>query len=339
MGRRAVAIEPLTNQGGAVRSVRDIGNEVGVMHRGRVRKWWLISSVAALVVGATATVAIAATISFSPSSIDTTGKVSPAFGAATYVVTNDYDAFGVHFSDGGVDTAIFSDPPLAWGGVNGGGVVDLIEPVQGKIVVPGTGGSAGQTTSLSVEGGFAAVGSLLLEIFDCDGNLIGSTVNDDGTGPNGRTLMTLAMPGIASFHVSTPGSDTFGVDSIVLEDPTPCVLEVGIDIKPGSDVNPVKLSNNGVIPVAILSTATFDATTVDPATVCFGDAEDASQRDCTEAHGTGHIEDVNGDLLPDLVLHYETSETGIDFGDTEACLTGQTFGGQSVAGCDSVRTL
>lgn len=117
------------------------------------------------------------------------------------------------------------------------------------------------------------------------------------------------------------------------------VLEVGIDIKPGGEPNSIKLSNKGVIPVAILSTTTFDATTVDPATVCFGDAEDPSQRDCSEAHGTGHVEDVNGDLLPDLVLHYETGETGIDLGDTEACLTGETFGGQPVAGCDSVRPL
>lgn len=117
------------------------------------------------------------------------------------------------------------------------------------------------------------------------------------------------------------------------------VLEVDIDVKPGSDPNSIKLSNAGVIPVAILSTPTFDATTVDPSTVCFGDAEDASQRDCTEAHGTGHIADVNGDSLLDLVLHYETGQTGIDFGDTQACLTGQTFGGQQVAGCDSVRTL
>lgn len=117
------------------------------------------------------------------------------------------------------------------------------------------------------------------------------------------------------------------------------VIEVEIDIKPGNDPNSIKLSNRGVIPVAILSTTTFDATTVDPSTVCFGDAEDAGARNCTEAHDTGHIEDANGDLLLDVVLHYETGQTGIDFGDTQACLTGQTFGGQQVAGCDSVQTL
>jgi hypothetical protein len=116
-------------------------------------------------------------------------------------------------------------------------------------------------------------------------------------------------------------------------------LEVEIDIKPGRFPYSLKLDNNGVIPVAVLSTPTFDAATVDPSTVCFGDAEDPTQRDCSEAHGTGHIEDVDGDTDLDLVLHYETGETGIDPGDTEACLTGDTFGGQPIEGCDSVRTL
>jgi len=119
----------------------------------------------------------------------------------------------------------------------------------------------------------------------------------------------------------------------------PPVTNVVIDIKPGSFPNSIKLSNNGVIPVAILSTSTFDATTVDPSTVCFGDAEAPAERDCTEAHSTGHIQDADGDGDLDLVLHYETGQTGIDHGDTQACLTGTTFGGTAIEGCDSVRTL
>jgi Beta-propeller repeat len=120
-----------------------------------------------------------------------------------------------------------------------------------------------------------------------------------------------------------------------LELPAPAVT-VLIDIKPGSDTNPINLRSKGVIPVAILSTQSFDATTVDPASVCYGDAEDASQRDCTEAHAKGHLEDVNGDGRLDLLLHFETQQTGIDPGDTMACLTGKTFAGVSVEGCDSI---
>jgi hypothetical protein len=55
-----------------------------------------------------------------------------------------------------------------------------------------------------------------------------------------------------------------------------------IDIKPGSNVNPINVKNRGVIPVAILTTSSFDATTVDGSTVTFGPNGTAP------AHGTGH---------------------------------------------------
>jgi hypothetical protein len=113
------------------------------------------------------------------------------------------------------------------------------------------------------------------------------------------------------------------------------VIAVTIDVKPGSDTNPINASSQGLIPVAILSTDSFDATTVDAGSVCFGDAEDASQRDCTEAHGTGHLEDVNGDGRLDLVLHFEVQETGIDPGDTSACLSGTTLDGTPIEGCEA----
>jgi hypothetical protein len=126
----------------------------------------------------------------------------------------------------------------------------------------------------------------------------------------------------------------------------PTAIQVQIDIMPNTFPNLINLKSKGVIPVAILSTSTFDATTVDPLTVCFGDANDPpppypSERDCTEAHGKGHISDVDGDGDKDLVLHFETKDTGIDPGDTQACLTGRTYGSTpiQVQGCDSIRTV
>jgi hypothetical protein len=46
-----------------------------------------------------------------------------------------------------------------------------------------------------------------------------------------------------------------------------------IDIKPGSFPNSINPRSKGVIPVAILTTDTFDATTVDPLSVTFGPDE------------------------------------------------------------------
>jgi hypothetical protein len=108
--------------------------------------------------------------------------VSPAFGtvAAGGRVTDQFKAFGVIFSDG-VATAIFDDPPLAFGGVNLAGTLDLVTPVNGFLVVPGT-TTLTSTNFLSVEAGVAGEGNLLLQVFDVDRLLLGSTVNDDGLG-------------------------------------------------------------------------------------------------------------------------------------------------------------
>ena len=282
---------------------------------------------AAILAAITAVPAAAATYTFSPGSIDTTDKVSPALDPASYFVTDDYDAFGVWFGDGGVRTAIFRDPPLAWGGVDDNGFVDLFSPVGAKVVVPGTGGTSGRTSHLSVEGGNAAVGSLLLEAYDCAGNLIGSTVNDDGAGPNDNTLMTLDLPGIHSFRVSTPVGDTFGVDSIEMDDPTPCVTAATIDIKPGSNVNPINLGSKGVIPVAILTTPGFDAATVDVPTVRFEGARAANR---------GALEDVDTDGDLDRMLQFRTQDTSIAAGATKACLTGTTKAGAPISSCDTI---
>jgi murein tripeptide amidase MpaA len=111
------------------------------------------------------------------------------------------------------------------------------------------------------------------------------------------------------------------------------LISVKIDIKPGSDPNSVNPRNKGVIPVAILTTDTFDATTVDPLTVQF------APNSAVEAHGRGHDEDVDGDGDVDLVLHFNTQDTGIACGDTSASLSGMTFDGQSIEGSDSITTV
>ena len=114
---------------------------------------------------------------------------------------------------------------------------------------------------------------------------------------------------------------------------TTVVLVVPIDIKPGSDPNSINLKSKDVIPVAILTTPTFDATTVDPLSVRFGPGG------ASEAHNRGHIEDVDSDGDIDLVLHFAVSQTGIASSDTQACLTGMTSSGLNIIGCDAIRIV
>ncbi len=111
----------------------------------------------------------------------------------------------------------------------------------------------------------------------------------------------------------------------------PAVLPVTIDIKPGSNSNSINPRSKGVTPVAILTTDTFDAGTVDPTTVRFG------PNGAAPVHYA--LEDVDGDLDLDLILHFKTQDTGIVCGDTSASLTGETTGGQVIEGSDTVNTV
>ena len=105
-----------------------------------------------------------------------------------------------------------------------------------------------------------------------------------------------------------------------------------IDIKPGSDPNGVNVRGNGLIPVAILTTADFDATTVDPSAVTFGPSG------ASPAHEGRHVEDADGDGDLDLVVHFRTQETGIACDDTDATLQGETRDGTAIYGTDAIKT-
>lgn len=114
---------------------------------------------------------------------------------------------------------------------------------------------------------------------------------------------------------------------------TPTTIPVALDIMPGSSENPVNSKKKGVIPVAVLGSADFDAPVeVDRATLTFGrTGDEASLRHC------GDAEDVNGDAFLDLVCHFEALAAGFQPGDTMGHLKGATTAGVPIAGSDAVR--
>ena len=106
------------------------------------------------------------------------------------------------------------------------------------------------------------------------------------------------------------------------EEPGTPVLEmikVYLDIKPGSCPNPVNLKSRGVLPVAVLGTADFDAETIDPVTIQLSregsegvvkppirsDYEDVATPFEGELCG---CHDLNADGYPDLTLKFKTQE-------------------------------
>jgi hypothetical protein len=106
-----------------------------------------------------------------------------------------------------------------------------------------------------------------------------------------------------------------------------------IDIQPGISPNRINPKSKGFIRVAILTTKSFDPTTVDPATIRFG------PKGATVGDGQSHMKDVDKDGDLDLVLQFRTQDTGITCGALSASLTGQTFDGQTFMASDSIKTI
>jgi hypothetical protein len=164
-----------------------------------------------------AAAASASTISFAPGSVSTVA-VSSTFGtiAPGGTVGANYIAYGVDFTYGASE-GIFDDPPLAFLSANSSGILDLVSPVDGRIVLADT-TTQGVTNFFSAEAGLSPPGALTLTAFDVAGNIIQSVFNGNPLGPNGRTTFSISAPGVAAFRIS--GANTFGVDGITLNTPT-----------------------------------------------------------------------------------------------------------------------
>lgn len=106
-----------------------------------------------------------------------------------------------------------------------------------------------------------------------------------------------------------------------------------IDIRPNKRINHVNPQSRGKIPVAILSSASFDAVKmVDQQTLSFGrTGRELSLSSCSKP-----AKDVNGDGIPDLVCRFDTRRAGFTHASTFGVLRFMDAQGVPYEGRDAI---
>lgn len=169
-------------------------------------------------------------------------------------------------------------------------------------------------SSIGLSGSFASISSIYMPAIN---QLLANTPP-----VGGAILISNISP------ITSPGYPHIG--SWLVRSTT--VIYVSIDIKPGSNINPINPKSKGVLPVVVQGSMDFDATQIDSATVTFGPDGASPTHD-------GHVEDVNRDGFIDMVYHFIVSESGIVCGITDATLRGETYGGEVLLGTDMLKTV
>lgn len=155
-------------------------------------------------------------------------------------------------------------------------------PTNGVPFTPFDSTDAIHTYRLLIDSG---VGSLFI-----DGTLFAST-------PLGGAVNPGAANRVLFGDLSGAGASETDLGGFSFVTPESDMLSAQINVLP----NTVNLANNGVIGVAILTTANFDAATVDANSVLFAGA--------SAVHNA--LEDVDSDGDLDMVLHFRTQDTDL----------------------------
>ena len=119
------------------------------------------------------------------------------------------------------------------------------------------------------------------------------------------------------------------------------VVNIDIDIKPGSYPNSLNINGHGVIPVAILGRADFDVTEIDTSTLDFaGLAVRVKPNDVSQCS----IDDVSGpdgvpDGFDDLVCQFVDDPSKWVPGNGTATLTGEMIDGTLFEGTDDINVV
>jgi DNA-binding beta-propeller fold protein YncE len=189
-------------------------------------------------------------------------------------------------------------------------------------------GSTGAFIDIFVPSGSGGLNGPVGLLFGPDGHLYVGSFND------GRVLRYHGVTGEFIDEFVSEGEGGLVTPRIFT------VIEreiVAIDIRPGTEPNPISRSRRGVVPVAILSSANFDVRGVNPDSLRFARASVART---PGGKPLCHEEDTGGpagvpDGFIDLVCQFKAAELVIEAGATSAALTGK-LGSVIIRGEDSI---
>ncbi len=134
------------------------------------------------------------------------------------------------------------------------------------------------------------------------------------------------------------GAHDTTIDIVEIDFPThlQIPISVEIDIKPDGNQNEISCRpQNEVIPVAILTTDSFDALNVDHTTVSLAGASEMHLD--KDGNPRRHENDVDHDGDLDLVFHFRLRDSSLTCDSVEATLTGKTFDGSSIIATDNLK--
>jgi hypothetical protein len=131
-------------------------------------------------------------------------------------------------------------------------------------------------------------------------------------------------------------SESNGSYTLIISGVTPPIQHINIDIRPGNPhTAPVNPKSKGNLPVALLSSAEFNALAVDYGSLTFGAAgTEASLLRCNKEG-----QDIDGDGRPDLTCFFDTETAGFEEGDSVGVVMGKTTAGRAFVGRGDIRIV
>lgn len=136
------------------------------------------------------------------------------------------------------------------------------------------------------------------------------------------------LNGGTTSSAAVSNSNANGDYQLIISGVTPPLLQISIDIKPGNDaLAPINPKSKGKIPVALLGSSEFVVNDVDTSKLTFGHTGDEAS--LAKCHGAS---DVNGDVFPDMLCHFENQDAKFEATDDEAILRGELGDGRRFEG-------